>query len=56
VIAWAAAGKSTWEVSCILGIAESTVEKHVAAAVRKLGAANKVQAVAEALRAGEIPL
>jgi LuxR family quorum sensing-dependent transcriptional regulator len=56
VLCWAAAGKTAWEVSCILGVAESTIEKHVSAAIRKLGASNKVHAVAEALRRGEIPL
>ncbi|MGV0759372.1 LuxR family transcriptional regulator [Tistrella mobilis] len=55
VIAWTAAGKSAWEASCILGIAEDTVNKHAASAARKLNAANKTQAVAEAIRRHEIP-
>jgi LuxR family quorum sensing-dependent transcriptional regulator len=55
VIAWTAAGKSAWEVSCILGIAKDTVNKHAASAARKLNASNKTQAVAEAIRRHEIP-
>jgi LuxR family quorum sensing-dependent transcriptional regulator len=56
VIAWTAAGESAWEASCILGIAEDTVNKHAASAARKLNATNKTQAVAEAIRHHEIPL
>lgn len=49
---WAALGKSEWEVSQILGISEHTAEKHLLNAKTKLGAANRVQAVAEAFRCG----
>ena len=51
---WAAAGKSEWEISQILGISEHTSEKHLLNAKAKLGAANRVQAVAEAIRLGYI--
>jgi len=51
---WAAAGKSEWEISQILGISEHTSEKHLLNAKAKLGAANRVQAVAEAIRQGYI--
>ena len=51
---WAAVGKSEWEISQILGISEHTSEKHLLNAKAKLGAANRVQAVAEALRRGFI--
>ncbi len=51
---WAAVGKSEWEISQILGISEHTSEKHLLNAKAKLGAANRVQAVAEAIRLGYI--
>jgi LuxR family quorum sensing-dependent transcriptional regulator len=51
---WAALGKSEWEISRILGISEHTSEKHLLSAKAKLGAANRVQAVAEAIRRGYI--
>ncbi len=50
----AAAGKSEWEISRILGISEHTSEKHLLNAKMKLGAVNRVQAVAEAIRRGLI--
>ncbi|MFC5584726.1 LuxR C-terminal-related transcriptional regulator [Nitratireductor kimnyeongensis] len=49
---WAAFGKSEWEVSQILGISEHTAEKHLLNAKTKLGASNRVHAVAEAIRCG----
>lgn len=51
---WAAIGKSEWEISQILGISEHTSEKHLLNAKTKLGAVNRVQAVAEAIRRGYI--
>lgn len=54
VLAWAAAGKSSWEIGRILSISNDTANKHIAAAIRKMGASNKTQAVAEALRRREI--
>ena len=51
---WAAVGKSEWEISQILGISEHTSEKHLLNAKSKLGAVNRVQAVAEAIRRGYI--
>jgi LuxR family quorum sensing-dependent transcriptional regulator len=51
---WAATGKSEWEISQILGISEHTSEKHLLNAKTKLGAVNRVQAVAEAIRRGYI--
>lgn len=53
-IRWAAQGKSEWEISQILGISEHTSEKHLLSAKSKLGAVNRVQAVAEAIRLGYI--
>jgi LuxR family quorum sensing-dependent transcriptional regulator len=49
---WAASGKTEWEISCILHVSEHTADKHLANAHRKLGAANRAQAVANAIRWG----
>ncbi|MGP0092297.1 MAG: LuxR C-terminal-related transcriptional regulator, partial [Xanthobacteraceae bacterium] len=51
VLSWAAQGKTTQEISETLGITPRTVEEHVTAASRKLGAANRTHAVAIALAA-----
>ncbi|MCB1425298.1 MAG: LuxR family transcriptional regulator [Zhengella sp.] len=53
-IRWAAEGKSEWEISRILGISEHTSEKHLLSAKTKLGAVNRTQAVAMAIREGYI--
>ncbi|HZH50465.1 MAG TPA: LuxR family transcriptional regulator [Microvirga sp.] len=47
---WTAAGKTTWEISVILGLSNRTVDEYLASAASKLGAVNRVQTVAEALR------
>ncbi len=51
---WAADGKTEWEISVILSISEHTADKHLSNAHRKLGAANRPQAVAMAIRLGLI--
>ena len=53
VLQWVAAGKSSLDVAELLGISARTVEAHVSASAIKLGTANRVQTVAEALRRGE---
>jgi LuxR family transcriptional regulator, quorum-sensing system regulator BjaR1 len=50
VLTWAALGKSAWEIGEILGIAKRTVDEHSQTAMHKLGAVNRTQAVAVALR------
>jgi DNA-binding CsgD family transcriptional regulator len=50
VLWWAAEGKSAQEIGEILNIAKRTVDEHTQKAIRKLGAANRTQAVATALR------
>jgi DNA-binding CsgD family transcriptional regulator len=50
VLTWVARGKSAWEAGKVLGIAKRTVDEHVASAVRKLGAANRTEAIALAVR------
>jgi LuxR family quorum sensing-dependent transcriptional regulator len=50
VLTWIAAGKSAWEIGEILSIAKRTVDEHAQTVARKLGAVNRTQAVAIALR------
>jgi DNA-binding CsgD family transcriptional regulator len=50
VLAWVAQGKSARATGEILHITQRTVNEHVRTAVRKLGAKNRTQAVAIALR------
>jgi LuxR family quorum sensing-dependent transcriptional regulator len=54
VLRWAAAGKTAWDTGRILSIAEDTVNKHMASAMRKLNVHSRPQAVAESIRLGEI--
>lgn len=56
VVAWAAQGKSAWEIGEILHIAQRTAEEHLATAARKLGAVNRTHAVAIAIRSKVISL
>ncbi len=51
---WAAAGKTSWEISQILHITERTVVFHMANAAEKMGAVNRRQAVAKAIMLGLI--
>ncbi len=48
---WAAKGKTSWEISQILGVTESTIIYHLRNATRKLDAANRLHAVTKALQA-----
>jgi DNA-binding CsgD family transcriptional regulator len=50
VLTWISLGKFAWEIGEILGIAKRTVDEHTQAAARKLGASNRTQAVAIAIR------
>jgi len=54
VIGWVAAGKTAWDTSVILSISEDTVNKTATAAMQKLNAHTRAQAVAEAIRQGLI--
>jgi LuxR family transcriptional regulator, quorum-sensing system regulator BjaR1 len=49
VVQIAAAGKTNWEISRILGISEETVKAAIARASKKLGATNRAHAVATAI-------
>ena len=54
VLRWVAQGKSSREISVLLGITSRTVNEHVTSTVRKLSAKNRTHAVAIALREGII--
>lgn len=56
VLNWLKQGKSSWDMSVILGISESTVNFHVYNIMRKLDALNRPQAVAVATRLGLIDI
>lgn len=47
VLFWTAEGKSSWDISQILGISESTVNFHINSAKRKLGVYSKPHAIAK---------
>lgn len=47
---WTAAGKTSWEISVVLGLSQSTVDFYLRNAANKLDAVNRTQAVAMALR------
>lgn len=51
---WTAAGKTSAEISEILGLSEHTVNHYLNRATRKLDTVNRTQAVARALRMGII--
>jgi len=53
-LAFVAQGKSDWDISQILGIAESTVHVHVEKAKKRLGVKTRMQAVAKLVRTGAI--
>ena len=50
ILGWAAEGKSTWDISKICGIAESTVKFHFNNIFLKLDVHNRPQAVVKAVR------
>ncbi|MBI5584607.1 MAG: autoinducer binding domain-containing protein [Deltaproteobacteria bacterium] len=49
VLSWLKEGKSSWEISVILGISENTVNFHIKNIKRKLNSTKRMQAVAVAL-------
>ncbi len=49
ILTWTAEGKTCFEISLLLNIAEETVRSHVKNACQRLNAVNKVQAVAIAM-------
>jgi LuxR family transcriptional regulator, quorum-sensing system regulator BjaR1 len=51
---WAAEGKNDWEIGEVMNITEHGADKHMRSVRSKLGAINRTQAVAEAIRRGLI--
>ncbi len=49
ILTWVARGKSSWDISVILGISEDGVKFHIRNACRKLGASSRVYAVTKAI-------
>lgn len=56
VLNWLKQGKSSWDISVILGISERTVNYHIYNIMQKLDAVNRPQAVAAAVRLSLIDL
>jgi LuxR family quorum-sensing system transcriptional regulator SolR len=55
ILSWSAEGKTAYEIGRILGLTEATIIFHLNKAMRKLGAVNKTQAIAKAIRFGMLP-
>jgi LuxR family transcriptional regulator, quorum-sensing system regulator CviR len=56
VLKWVKQGKSTWDISTILGISERTVKFHVGNILQKLDATTRTHAVAIALEQGLVDI
>lgn len=56
VLEWVKEGKSSWDISVILRISESTVNFHIYNIMQKLGTVNRPQSVAVASRLGLISI
>ena len=56
VLQWLQQGKSSWEISTILGLSERTVNFHVYNLMEKIGAVNRPQMIILSLRLGLINL
>ena len=54
ILAWAAEGKSNWDISIICGISERTVKFHFSNIYLKLAAQNRSQAVVKGIKLGYI--
>jgi transcriptional regulator EpsA len=52
ILAWVREGKSNQQIAEVLGISPLTVKNHVQKILRKLGASNRAQAVAQAMSQG----
>jgi DNA-binding CsgD family transcriptional regulator len=50
VLNWIKEGKSSWEISVILGVGKRTIDFHVSNIKQKLNAATRAQAVAIGLQ------
>jgi len=52
ILKWSAEGKTAADIAIILSMKERTVHFHVANAVQKMGASNKISAVVQAALSG----
>ncbi|WP_341521329.1 helix-turn-helix transcriptional regulator [Pseudomonas sp. G.S.17] len=52
ILRWSAEGKTAADIAIILSMKERTVHFHVANAVQKMGACNKISAVVQAALSG----
>lgn len=55
-ISWVGRGKSSWDISMILGISHNTVNYHIKDAMRKLETSSRTVCVVKAIRLGIIKL
>jgi DNA-binding CsgD family transcriptional regulator len=55
IMSWTADGKTAYEISQILNLAEPTIIFHLNKVVKKLGAVNKTQAAVKAMCLGMLP-
>jgi len=55
-LVWAKDGKTNWEISQILSVAERTIEFHMGNVMQKLNATNRVTAIVIALQEGLIKM
>jgi DNA-binding CsgD family transcriptional regulator len=56
ILHWCAVGKTSWEISHILNVSQSTIVFHVGNAMKKLGAGSRQSACAKAISLGLIRL
>jgi LuxR family transcriptional regulator, quorum-sensing system regulator BjaR1 len=54
VLLWIACGKTAWEIAQIIGIAKTTVDRHLLNIRRSLGAATNAHAVSIAITQGQL--
>jgi len=54
VLQWISAGKTSWEISMISGLSERAIDRTITAAMIKLSAVTRAQAVVNAIRIGEV--
>lgn len=52
VLRWSAEGKTADDIGLILHLSERTVNFHIANAIKKMGASNKISAVVQAVLCG----
>jgi len=53
---WAAMGKTSWEIGRILGLAERTINFHIARVCGKFGVHRRQAAITLAIQRGLLPL